>query len=588
LCQDAEPLLKLEDNGKAPILNYSLQQDTSFTAYSSVSMNLPEAYFTDLAKQIPANLPTRQNPPTTPFVPADFAITYDDGVEKPAAWGVEVLTQAEMSMLRTRAFTKLTNLTLGTSNLNQAILSAFANVDLDSNVNSRLFNFRKLENAWKEVLEEYLGGYNPAQIAEQRNLGELILITNINGGGKQISYSTRPTTGGANPNFEARPQFYFVQEYKTISFARDYGAGKTLQIHSLFPSEKTTITIKTFKEMKTVKSNAENIIDSFSQESASEFESILEDETNNNVVKTRGGGVSVGGRVSLDLKKGGVGLGSADVSGSANFSASNTRTSNARNLSKSISKSVDKSNSSRQININTSTQETQTESEEVATVRQFENINKSRVLNLAFRELLQQYITIIYLNDVKIMFSNGHSEYDLIFSIEDLHELLATHIVDDAKREEIKDRILFEYGKLNKETNNAKVTVEGVNVATEGLIEAFSKNNFGGQSVRYLRKNPNLRNVYKHATADSKGYTVEGVILEVQNYTLRTPAVVVDAFLGHGEALDCYSVAMQQEAVRKTQLDNAKMVLDNAKMVLDNEKLALDNQYRQQNEVREQ
>lgn len=570
MCQDGEPLLKLQEGGKAPILNYSLQQDTSFTAYSSLSMNLPDAYFTPLAKQIPEGLPTRTEPLSVPYLASSFAITYDDGVVEPMAWGnIEVLSAGELMALRRQAQGLNMDSAVRTKRLNDLIISNItveeASATLEGGDN-QLVGFPTIARTWKEILEDYLEGYNPTYIAAQRNLGYPIIITERNGGGKRITYGTRPSEGGI---ITATPQFYFVEEYQTISFARDYGAGKTLQIHSLFPGEKTTVTIKTFKELKTVKSNAENIIDSFSQESAKEFENILERETTKNTNKTRGGGA----KVSLSPSKEG------SVSGSAGFAATNTRTSNTRNLSKAIAKSVDKSNSSRQININTSTQETQTESEEVATVRQFENINKSRVLNLAFRELLQQYITIVYLRDVKIMFSNGHAEYDLIYSIEDLNELLATHIIDDAKREEVKDRILFEYGSLTKETNNEKVTS-----IDKGLIVPFSQDNFSGASIRYLRKNTNLQNIYRHTPEDIKGYAVDGVILDVQQYTLRTPAVVVDAFLGQGEALDCYSVAMQQEAVRKVQTENEKVRLENERIQRENEKIALDNTIRDNNQ----
>lgn len=579
MCQDGEPLLKLQEGGKAPILNYSLQQDTSFTAYSSLSMNLPDAYFTPLAKQIPEGLPTRTEPLSVPYLASSFAITYDDGVVEPMAWGnIEVLSAGELMALRRQAQGLNMDSAVRTKRLNDLIISNItveeASATLEGGDN-QLVGFPTIARTWKEILEDYLEGYNPTYIAAQRNLGYPIIITERNGGGKRITYGTRPSEGGI---ITATPQLYFVEEYQTISFARDYGAGKTLQIHSLFPGEKTTVTIKTFKELKTVKSNAENIIDSFSQESAKEFEDILERESSKNTTKTRGGGANANANVSLSPPKGGSG----SVGGGAHFSASNTRISNTRNLSKAVSKSVDKSNSSRQININTSTQETQTESEEVATVRQFENINKSRVLNLAFRELLQQYITIVYLRDVKIMFSNGHAEYDLIYSIEDLNELLATHIIDDAKREEVKDLILFEYGKLKKEGNNDKITTTLSN-EQEGLIEAFSQTNFSGESIRYLRKNTNLQNIYRHTPEDIKGYAVDGVILDVQQYTLRTPAVVVDAFLGQGEALDCFAVKLLEADITKANIANDKTRLENERIQRENEKIALDNTLRDNN-----
>ena len=46
------------------------------------------------------------------------------------------------------------------------------------------------------------------------------------------------------------------------------------------------------------------------------------------------------------------------------------------------------------------------------------NPNQSRVLNFVFRQLLQEYVTIMYLSNVKIGFSNGHPESQVIMPIE--------------------------------------------------------------------------------------------------------------------------------------------------------------------------
>jgi hypothetical protein len=51
-------------------------------------------------------------------------------------------------------------------------------------------------------------------------------------------------------------------------------------------------------------------------------------------------------------------------------------------------------------------------------------------------------------------------------------------------------------------------------------------------------------------------FKVPGIILNVDRNTLRTPAVIVDALLGQGEALDCYSMKIQDEVVRDKQFAN--------------------------------
>ena len=47
--------------------------------------------------------------------------------------------------------------------------------------------------------------------------------------------------------------------------------------------------------------------------------------------------------------------------------------------------------------------------------------------------------------------------------------------------------------------------------------------------------------------------------MDVTHRILRTPAVVVDALLGQGEALDCYNQKLQDEAVNRTKYENDKL-----------------------------
>jgi hypothetical protein len=50
------------------------------------------------------------------------------------------------------------------------------------------------------------------------------------------------------------------------------------------------------------------------------------------------------------------------------------------------------------------------------------------------------------------------------------------------------------------------------------------------------------------------------VILTAQSYILETAGVVADAFLGQGEALDCFNTKMQDaEAIRRN-LDNMEVL----------------------------
>jgi hypothetical protein len=346
----------------------------------------------------------------------------------------------------------------------------------------------------------------------------------------------------------AVPYLFVIEEYVTKSFIGDFGAGKVLSNHSLFPGEKTTITMKTFKEIKSVKSSAQNIIDSFSQESAKEMENLLENETVSQNSDTNEVGIKVRASAGFKIK----GLINAKASTNTSYTGKFVRSQNVRNVNKALNKSVDKSNASRQVEINTSTQDSSTQSEEISTVREFMNINKSRVLNFAFRELVQEYISITYLNDIKIGFSNGHPEMDMVVGLEELNKLLDTHIQPD-KHQEIRGRILFDYAKMVMYGDEPSTDVPNKVI---DFILPVKYVNFDKVEEFHLRKNRQAGSTY--TAPNGKAYRVNGVILSVEKYTLRTPAVLVDAFLGYGESLDCFNNKLQQEEVKQRQIDTHK------------------------------
>lgn len=379
-------------------------------------------------------------------------------------------------------------------------------------------------------------------------------------------YVKRPVKKETNGTLKlvALPTISIVEEYETKSFLGNYGAGSTKSTQSLFPLEKVKMTLKTFKEINTVKSRAENIIDSMSKESANEMETLLENESkqsqSSSTDSTRSRSISF----SFPIKALAV---SGNASSSRNTKSS--RESSMRNLSKSMQKHVDKSNSSREIKINTSTEEKQTEREEVGIEREFTNPNVSRVLNFVFRELLQEYVSITYLKDIKVCFSNRHPEYDKIIPIEELDDFLSTYLVP-TQVNTIKEQIFAEYSAVrsigqkitptNQSENYLLPFLERIDIATQRPTTNQNTNH-------YFTKKRDLIDTYED-------FSVEGVILNVDRFTLRTPAVIVDALLGQGEALDCYGQKLQDETVRKVRAENAKLEKELSKMDAEITKIA--------------
>lgn len=353
------------------------------------------------------------------------------------------------------------------------------------------------------------------------------------------------------------PYFAIVEEYTTCSYLGDYGAGRTIKTFSLLPGEKTTITVRTYKDISSTRSNSENVLDSFSESSTNELEKLIENETglssnttlgsSSSSTKTRNG--NVGGNVGVSLfgiVNIGVNGGYQGGSSTSNTnSMSATRASNVRTVNKALDKHISNSNANRQIDINTTTTQTFNEGEETTVVREIVNINKSRVLNFVFRQLLQQYITITYLSNIKIAFCNGYEETLRVVDLEEL-EVLLEDTVEPGHIEEVRRAILKNYCNVFNYQDELIPFIEQI---TLNIGECVGET----EPETFWRIRKDIEDTY---SAGGLEIRVKGPILNVNTHTLKTSSVVVDALLGQGEALDCYNMKLQDADAIKSQLGN--------------------------------
>jgi len=355
-----------------------------------------------------------------------------------------------------------------------------------------------------------------------------------------IKELTRPTT--------AKGKIFIIEEYTTASYLGDYGAGRTLRTFSLLPGEKTTISIRTFEESTETKSRSENVLDSFSEASTDEMENTMEEEnslSNSNATSTnKDANVSLSASGKL-LKVVGI-----SASASASYSKNNTasRTANVRSLGRALSKHVQSSNSNREITFTENTESTLTTQFEETTVREIENPNQSRVLNFVFRQLLQEYVTVTYLSNIRVAFCNGYMESLKIVDLEDIDTLLEAHIVE-AERDNARNEILKHYCKVFNYESQLKDFIELVTVDYGQCLPGFE----GSQT--FWRIKPDLEDTYSRD--GGLEIKVKGVILDVTTNTLRTPSVVADALLGQGEALDCFNTRIQDADAMRHYMENA-------------------------------
>ncbi|MCU0440416.1 MAG: hypothetical protein MUC49_21195 [Raineya sp.] len=489
--------------GNAPVLDYNLPQKSSFTSYGVFPLYLHNVIFNSIANQIPAWLEALLANPTS---------TTDDTIKN----------------------TILDELNYGNSS-SQFLQSGFGVKP-------------------KHELLEQLAGNTPKLnfLARKIKQGNALLLNDSFGGFNQvISLIKRPTT--------PEPRFYVIEEYKTVSFLGNYGAGKTLKTFTMLPGEETTIAVKTYREESSTQSRSDNVVDSFSKSSAEEMEKLLETENSTSMQNTTNKTKSA--NVGLSFPKIGLSAG-----GSASKSSQSVRQANTKSLNKALEKSVENSNSSRNVTVNTSSSTTAKEGEEETITRVLKNVNQSCTLNVVFRQLLQEYITITYLDNIKVGFTNGHPEFDDIVPIEELDSLLVKYIkLKDDENETSPNKPLPTENSAIVNARNAILfeyqSVRSYTTGEQAFLEKVEKVNFSSNDISYYTKVANLEDTYN--TSPSTPETnmvlkVPGIIQSVEKFTLRTDSLVADCFLGHGVALDCFSAKIQDADANKMALENEK------------------------------
>ena len=360
-----------------------------------------------------------------------------------------------------------------------------------------------------------------------------------------------PTFGGATtvcwiPKPIPKPSIYIVEEYSMASYLGEYGAGKTVSTFSLLPGEVTTISVRTYEDSTETDTASQNVLDSFTQESADDFETTLQSEAGDKLSNTSGSSTDSNMDVALMIDLFGVVKVGGESQAEVTDSVSSTRETYTTATSSTLEKHVTNTSSHREVQINTTSTSTVSSGSESTISRTIENINKSRVLNFVFRQLQQEYITITYLKSVRFLYSNGFGESVQIVEIPKLETMLSEKL----KAEHVKEAmamLLRNYCTVYNYRGDAIPFIEKVTQKLDGC--AFAK---PGEEITYWRKRANL-------TDHEDAITVPGPILRVDRNILRTPAVIVDGLLGGGECVDCYNANMQEAAVAAADLENKKV-----------------------------
>lgn len=378
------------------------------------------------------------------------------------------------------------------------------------------------------------------------------------------------------------PKILFFEKLQLSTFLGNYGAGRVIKTFSLFPGEKTKISVKTYQKTKQKEETTVNfgssVLDSVTEEAATDFENSIQSESSNKYTDSEIDILNSQKNYSKKEGSGGAkvlwGLVEASGSGGSEQSSETTgewgtrsaRESFAGTVSNALFKHSSRASSKRDVEINTSSEQSSTsvaeQGSERTIERQIENVNVSRTLNLVFRQMVQEYISVLHLTDVKIaLYDESPGPYPQ-YSMHELDKFLDAYFADD---EDVRTRILqgiirelffiFDY------QDEPQPFLEQVDLSfPESTIEVAGLEIPLPDSIGYLRVNKSLR----RRLADREFIEVAGVVLKENVITMRTEGVVVDGFLGRGgdpEAglLDTYSAELQNQTIVGMELNNATL-----------------------------
>ncbi len=547
-CLDPTPSIRF-GTGTPINIEPNLPQSNAFSAYGKIPINLPAIpnVFTDLAKKAQTTI--------DPF----FALIMSDAnplVLKTDDQLLTLLRQQYASVLHTTTKDRTVN-----QNTHNPLADGYPRNEYPGPLDRYGIPYFITETRTVTDTTEWLADMKIEDVltkVKQYNMPRIVLVGNL------PSITFVPKTDKVTT---ATPQLFVIEEYRMASYLGKYGQGRVVKTFSLLPGEKATMTIKTYHDITSVKSSSQNVMDSFSQTSANEMEQLIQQESALNTTNSQSDSLTAS--LSLSYGLGGVGFGASGSLTSTSNSAA-TRASNTQKLNKALEKHVNNSNASRQIQVNTSTTETTKDTEETSTTREVSNINKSRVLNFIFRQLHQQYLTVTYLANIKLAFYGGYEESLRVFNLSELDTLLNNYIVP-SQQAMVKRELLKNYCSVR---NYKEKEVPFIEEVTQEIGKCFdpisydtSKPSVDGkgapiyEKVTYWRKKPTMTDTNLGANGqpmDNNGVAiaVDGVILGIQDNTLKTSSVLVEGMLGQADTLDCFNLKIQDAESQKSYIDN--------------------------------
>ncbi|MBL4709923.1 MAG: hypothetical protein JKY48_15935 [Flavobacteriales bacterium] len=237
--QSQEPFVKLDKDGKASILNYNLPQSTCYDATSFIGLNIHYKLFKV----------NQRRKPGKSYWDITVKSPLENIIEQLRSGGLAIgnvpyMYDPDPMAHRVPRDYRVGTEVMGDINLPRTMMATFDTAS---------------ESYYENIAHQIKAGYFPVR---------QLLFSGLS----QILYLNEPS--------RAKPQITMVMHLKMCSFLGDYGAGRTVKTFSLLPGERTNISIRTYEHREESRTVAQNVMDSYSAESAQDLQSSIEHEMN--------------------------------------------------------------------------------------------------------------------------------------------------------------------------------------------------------------------------------------------------------------------------------------------------------------------
>ena len=409
----------------------------------------------------------------------------------------------------------------------------------------RIWNHARSEaQIQRDMYEAIKGDEVGLEGAWKAGTGEHEQLQDLSPHGRHGIFQGAELVPATRPRFPPRPDpaLLLIEKYRLSIFPGRVGQGRVVKTFSLLPGERTKISVSAFTKTEQERKEASAILDSHTDESAQDFQNSVEAEQ---TAKT-----DVKGHVEAYAELSGEATwGAATVRGKAGMKASvdASRDDFSKNVSNALQKHAAKASRKRDVQINTSYEVKEETSTQTATEREVENINLSRTLNFVFRQMTQEFISLLHLADVRIGAVRTLGEPPELVPVSELDDLLERYIKEERR------------APLRKDILEALRSVrDGDGALHEDFIKPLGEH---GPEAEIWTVNRKLRTAIGDEPGDEENQ-VRGVIVGVERNVMRMEAVTVEASLGEENALDDYSMGLQLQAVREQELRNDLMAAE--------------------------